>query len=91
MSAAVIRLRYAAAINPFEGLTLGSMSIWHWIIVLVVVILVFGTKKLPSLGQDLGKAIRGFKKSMGDEDSPRLEADAKSEQAEKPAAKDRVE
>ncbi|MFN7553416.1 MAG: Sec-independent protein translocase subunit TatA [Pseudomonadota bacterium] len=70
---------------------MGSMSIWHWIIVLVVVILVFGTKKLPSLGQDLGKAIRGFKKSMGDEDSPRLEADAKSEQTEKPAAKDRVE
>ncbi len=91
MSAAVIRLRYAASNNPLEGLTLGSMSIWHWIIVLVVVILVFGTKKLPSLGQDLGKAIRGFKKSMGDEDSPRLEADAKSEQAEKPAAKDRVE
>lgn len=70
---------------------IGSMSIWHWIIVLVVVILVFGTKKLPSLGQDLGKAIRGFKKSMSDEDAPRLEADAKTETAEKSAAKDRAE
>ena len=69
----------------------GGFSIWHWLIVLVVVILVFGTKKLPSLGQDLGKAIRGFKKSMSDDEAPRLEADAKSEQAEKPAAKDRVE
>lgn len=70
---------------------MGSMSIWHWIIVLVVVILVFGTKKLPTLGQDLGKAIRGFKKSVSDEEAPRLEADAKSESAEKQSAKDRAE
>jgi sec-independent protein translocase protein TatA len=70
---------------------MGGMSIWHWIIVLVVVILVFGTKKLPTLGQDLGKAIRGFKKSMSDEESPRLEADAKSETTEKSTTKDRAE
>jgi sec-independent protein translocase protein TatA len=71
---------------------MGGLSIWHWIIVLVVVILVFGTKKLPSLGQDLGKAIRGFKKSMSDdEDAPRLEADRKAESVEKAAAKDRAE
>lgn len=40
---------------------MGSFSIWHWLIVLAIVVLVFGTKKLPSLGEDLGKAIKGFK------------------------------
>tara|TARA_B100000161_G_scaffold242691_1_gene195929 strand:+ start:471 stop:698 length:228 start_codon:yes stop_codon:yes gene_type:complete len=40
---------------------MGTFSIWHWLIVLVVVILVFGTKKLSSLGSDLGKAVKGFK------------------------------
>lgn len=43
---------------------MGSFSIWHWLIVLAVVILVFGTKKLSSLGTDVGSAIRNFKKSM---------------------------
>jgi sec-independent protein translocase protein TatA len=45
---------------------MGSMSIWHWLIVLAVVILVFGTKKLSSLGGDVGGAIKNFKKSMAD-------------------------
>ena len=45
---------------------MGSFSIWHWLIVLAVVILVFGTKKLSSLGTDVGSAIRNFKKSMND-------------------------
>ncbi|MYN01001.1 Sec-independent protein translocase subunit TatA [Pseudoduganella sp. DS3] len=40
---------------------MGSMSIWHWLIVLVVVMLVFGTKKLGNIGSDLGKAVKGFK------------------------------
>jgi len=40
---------------------MGSFSIWHWVIVLVVVVLVFGTKKLGNLGSDLGKAVKGFK------------------------------
>ena len=71
---------------------MGGFSIWHWIIVLVVVILIFGTKKLPTLGQDIGKAIRGFKKSMSDDATERLEADgSKSETGEKTANKDRVE
>ena len=43
---------------------MGSFSIWHWLIVLLIVILVFGTKKLRNLGQDLGSAIRGFKEGM---------------------------
>jgi sec-independent protein translocase protein TatA len=40
---------------------MGSFSIWHWLIVLVVVILVFGTAKLKNAGSDLGKAVKGFK------------------------------
>jgi sec-independent protein translocase protein TatA len=49
---------------------MGSLSIWHWLIVLVVVVLVFGTKKLRNLGSDLGGAVKGFKDGMksGDED-----------------------
>jgi len=43
---------------------MGAFSIWHWIVVLGVVLLIFGPSRLPSLGQDLGKAIRGFKESM---------------------------
>jgi sec-independent protein translocase protein TatA len=41
--------------------TMGSLSIWHWVIVLVMVMLVFGTKKLGNIGSDLGKAVKGFK------------------------------
>lgn len=43
---------------------MGSFSIWHWLIVLVIVMLVFGTKKLRNVGQDLGGAVKGFKEGM---------------------------
>lgn len=43
---------------------MGSFSIWHWLIVLLVVVLVFGTKKLKNMGSDLGGAVKGFKESM---------------------------
>jgi sec-independent protein translocase protein TatA len=43
---------------------MGSFSIWHWIIVLVIVLLVFGTKKLRNIGSDLGGAVKGFKDGM---------------------------
>ena len=43
---------------------MGSLSIWHWLIVLVIVMLVFGTKKLRNMGSDLGGAVRGFKDGM---------------------------
>ena len=43
---------------------MGSLSIWHWLIVLVIVMLVFGTKKLRNIGADLGGAVRGFKDGM---------------------------
>ena len=50
---------------------LGLESIWHWLIVLAIVVLVFGTKKLKNVGQDLGSAVRGFKEGMkGDEQPP---------------------
>ena len=45
---------------------MGSFSIWHWLIVLVVVIVIFGTKKLSSVGTDVGSAIKNFKKAMND-------------------------
>jgi sec-independent protein translocase protein TatA len=40
---------------------MGSFSIWHWLIVLLVVVLIFGTKKLKNIGADLGGAVKGFK------------------------------
>ena len=45
---------------------MGSFSIWHWLIVLVIVMLIFGTKKLRNMGADLGGAVRGFKDGMRD-------------------------
>jgi len=49
---------------------MGSFSIWHWVIVLVIVLLIFGTKKLRNIGTDLGGAVKGFKDGMkGDEES----------------------
>ncbi|MDP1634152.1 MAG: Sec-independent protein translocase subunit TatA [Gallionellaceae bacterium] len=45
---------------------MGTFSIWHWLIVLVVVLLVFGTKKLRNVGADLGGAVKDFKKGMGE-------------------------
>ena len=45
---------------------MGSFSIWHWLIVLLIVVLVFGTKKLKNMGTDLGSAVKGFKDGMKD-------------------------
>jgi sec-independent protein translocase protein TatA len=45
---------------------MGTWSIWHWLVVLVIVLLVFGTKKLRNIGADLGGAVRGFKNGMKD-------------------------
>lgn len=62
---------------------MGSFSIWHWLVVLVVVVLLFGTKKLRNAGGDLGAAIRSFKKGLngGDEPAAKLGED-KSESVE---------
>ena len=45
---------------------MGSFSIWHWLIVLLIVVMVFGTKKLKNIGSDLGGAVKGFKDGMKD-------------------------
>jgi sec-independent protein translocase protein TatA len=48
---------------------MGTFSIWHWLVVLVIVLLVFGTKKLRNIGSDLGGAVKGFKEGMKEADS----------------------
>jgi sec-independent protein translocase protein TatA len=45
---------------------MGSFSIWHWLIVLLIVVMIFGTKKLKNMGSDLGGAVKGFKDGMRD-------------------------
>jgi sec-independent protein translocase protein TatA len=58
---------------------MGTLSIWHWLIVLAIVVLIFGTKKLRTLGGDLGAAIRNFKGAMREG-----EGQAPGEAAQKP-------
>ncbi|MBU3556636.1 Sec-independent protein translocase subunit TatA [Polynucleobacter sp. Ross1-W9] len=62
---------------------MGSFSIWHWLIVLVIVMLVFGTKKLRNIGQDLGGAVKGFKDGMKAADEPKEQIQQSSATAEK--------
>lgn len=58
---------------------MGSFSIWHWLIVLAVVLLVFGTKKLRNIGGDVGGAVKGFKDAMREEQAaPKLDDADKS-------------
>ena len=59
---------------------MGGLSIWHWLIVLLVVVLIFGTKKLRNIGQDLGGAVKGFKEGMKS-----AETDAPAAPAEPPS------
>jgi sec-independent protein translocase protein TatA len=59
---------------------MGSFSIWHWLIVLVIVMLIFGTKKLRNVGQDLGGAVKGFKDGMKDATAENKPADAQPTQ-----------
>lgn len=47
---------------------MGAFSIWHWLVVLGVVVLIFGPSRLPNLGRDLGKAIKDFKESIQEKD-----------------------
>ncbi|GAA3994460.1 Sec-independent protein translocase subunit TatA [Comamonas faecalis] len=55
---------------------MGSFSIWHWLIVLLIVVMVFGTKKLKNIGSDLGGAVKGFKEGMKDGASDEAQAPA---------------
>jgi len=66
---------------------MGSLSIWHWLIVLLIVALVFGTKKLRNIGSDLGGAVKGFKEGMRDSET----ADADTQKRELPSNGDTVD
>jgi len=78
---------------------MGSFSIWHWVVVLVIVVLVFGTKRLKNVGRDVGEAVKGFKQGLSDEDADkpqqrlsdeRDDADTSARQREdEPAPRDR--
>ena len=67
---------------------MGSFSIWHWVIVLLVVVLLFGTKKLRNVGSDLGSAIRSFRKGLQEEEPEKLDSE-KPESADTPATASR--
>ena len=63
---------------------MGSFSIWHWLIVLVVVMLIFGTKKIGNMGSDIGKAVKGFKDGVkGEDESAAAKINASSQAADK--------
>lgn len=56
---------------------MGSFSIWHWLIVLVIVLVIFGTKKLRNVGSDLGGAVKSFKEAVKEEEkTPKIDASA---------------
>jgi sec-independent protein translocase protein TatA len=60
---------------------MGGLSLWHWLIVLVIVVLVFGTKRLKNVGQDLGEAVKGFKKGMNDHEQEKLADQTRRDEA----------
>ncbi len=59
---------------------MGSFSVWHWLIVLLIVVLVFGTKKLKNIGSDLGGAVKGFKDGVKDGGASATDASAAAPQ-----------
>jgi sec-independent protein translocase protein TatA len=71
---------------------MGGLSIWHWLIVLVIVMLVFGTKKLRNIGADIGGAVKGFKEGMkeGTAEKPAAPAEQVGQTIEGEAKKEKV-
>ncbi len=63
---------------------MGSFSIWHWLVVLVIIALVFGTKKLRNVGGDLGAAVKGFKEGMKNEADDKKTPEAVTQQQAHP-------
>ena len=59
---------------------MGSFSVWHWLIVLLIVVLIFGTKKLKNMGSDLGGAVKGFKDGVRDGTASPADAAAPTQQ-----------
>ena len=70
---------------------MGTFSIWHWAIVLLIVVLVFGTKKLKNLGSDLGGAVKGFKDGMKDGTAADADTAAASQVANQTADKTTID
>ena len=71
---------------------MGSFSIWHWLIVLLVVVMIFGTKKLRNMGSDLGGAVKGFKDGMkegGSSDAPAASSAPAAQVTGQPANSDK--
>ncbi|SFO98728.1 twin-arginine translocase TatA/TatE family subunit [Pseudomonas borbori] len=72
---------------------IGGISIWQLLIILLIVVMLFGTKRLKGLGSDLGDAIKGFRKSMGNDDKPAVDEhkgqtiDAQARKVEQPSNK----
>jgi sec-independent protein translocase protein TatA len=59
---------------------MGTFSIWHWLIVLVIVLVIFGTKKLRNVGGDLGGAVKSFKEAVKEEEKTQQKVDASAQQ-----------
>ena len=70
---------------------MGSFSIWHWLIVLLIVVMVFGTKKLKNIGSDLGGAVKGFKDGMKDGATPDEKPSAPPQQVANTAEKTTID
>lgn len=70
---------------------MGTFSIWHWLIVLLIVVMVFGTKKLKNMGSDLGQAVKGFKDGMKDGAADPAEPPAGQVSHNTAAAKDTID
>ena len=68
---------------------MGSFSIWHWLIVLLIVVMVFGTKKLKNIGSDLGGAVKGFKDGMKEGGQPADTAAGQTPQVTQNSAADK--
>lgn len=69
---------------------MGSFSIWHWLIVLLIIVLIFGTKKLGNIGRDLGSAVKGFKEGMKSEEEPPKQVEQKAGQTIEGEIKDKT-
>lgn len=69
---------------------MGSFSVWHWLIVLLIVVMVFGTKKLRNMGSDLGGAVKGFKDGMKDGSASAEEKPAAPAQVANTSAADKT-
>jgi sec-independent protein translocase protein TatA len=67
---------------------IGGISIWQLLIILAIVIMLFGTKRLRTLGSDLGSAVKGFRKSMQDDGGSGSDPNAKPEEPREPPAND---